>query len=193
MLTIAEVSRWTGVSVFEIALHLVAIFLTSIALLLKWHTLFGLSFWHVFAPLFTASALNCYFLFIVFVRSVISDKQLKRAFLSNSFNFLRVIMISIFEVLLCHKIEGDVEHGQSHRELSFGTLLASVACQERKIPTNALRANFGNVGGPTSKISVPFVLSHRELTFDNSLASGGGQERQISTNALRAHNFDFRR
>ncbi|KAI1722734.1 transmembrane fragile-X-F protein [Ditylenchus destructor] len=126
MLTVAEVSRWTGVSVFEIALHLIACFLTSIALLLKWHNLFGLSFWHVFAPLFTASALNCYFLFIVFVRSVISDKQLKRAFLSNSFNFLRVIMISIFEVLLCHKIEGDVEHGQVAVESTYGVIFMPI-------------------------------------------------------------------
>ncbi|KAI1692748.1 hypothetical protein DdX_21067 [Ditylenchus destructor] len=73
----------------------------------------------------------------------------------------------------------------SHRELSFDTSLASGGGQEPKIPRNALRANFVNVGGPMSEMFVPFVLVHPELSFDTSLASGGGQQRKISTNALR--------
>ncbi|KAI1691327.1 SURF4 family domain-containing protein [Ditylenchus destructor] len=48
------------------------------------------------------------------------------------------------------------------------------------------RAKIFIVCGPTSKISMPFVLAHRELSFDTSLASGGGQELKIPTNDLRA-------
>ncbi|KAI1715749.1 LIM domain-containing protein [Ditylenchus destructor] len=51
---------------------------------------------------------------------------------------------------------------------------------------NALRANISNVGGPNSKISMPFVLARRELSFDTSLASVDGQKRKIPQNALSA-------
>ncbi|KAH7698734.1 Transmembrane Fragile-X-F-associated protein, partial [Aphelenchoides avenae] len=82
MLTLSEITRWTGITPFEILIHTVAITVATVLLVFKWHAVLALTFWQVFAPLFVASALNCYFLFIIFIRAVVQEHQLKRPFMA---------------------------------------------------------------------------------------------------------------
>ncbi|KAE9550107.1 hypothetical protein FO519_006682 [Halicephalobus sp. NKZ332] len=83
--------------------------ISSIMLALKLFADYQFSYWQIFIPLFVASGLNLYFLFIIFIRTMIESRQFKSACVSSLFNTLRVLMVAIFEVLLCHKIDGDYE------------------------------------------------------------------------------------
>uniref|UniRef100_A0A915DGT0 Transmembrane protein n=1 Tax=Ditylenchus dipsaci TaxID=166011 RepID=A0A915DGT0_9BILA len=126
MLTVSEITKWTGITVFEILLHCVALLLTTILIVVKWYSLFtSITYWHMFSPLFVASALNCYFLFIVFVRMIIEERQFKRAFVSNSFNFLRAIMLWLFELFICYKVEGN-QRNQVAVESSYGMMFMPI-------------------------------------------------------------------
>lgn len=64
-------------TVFEMWMHLSALYVTSILLVLKGWSLLNVSFWFAFAPLFLTCALDVYFLFIVFIRSIIEYKDCK--------------------------------------------------------------------------------------------------------------------
>uniref|UniRef100_A0A914EGT3 Transmembrane protein 203 n=1 Tax=Acrobeloides nanus TaxID=290746 RepID=A0A914EGT3_9BILA len=120
MISMVEFSKWTGITTFEILLHAIALFVSTLLLVLKVHSIVTISYWQIFYPLFFSSALNGYFLFIIFVRSVLEERQSKHAFLNNAFNFLRVAMLTLFEVLLCHKIGGDLEQAEVAVNSTYG-------------------------------------------------------------------------
>uniref|UniRef100_A0A915PPT4 Bm5635 n=1 Tax=Setaria digitata TaxID=48799 RepID=A0A915PPT4_9BILA len=86
----------------------------------------SLTYWHVFTPLFVVTALNLYFLFIVLVRAVVEEKQCKDPILKHAFSWLRLIMIGIFEALLCYKVNGDLEDGQVAVQSSYGIVFLPV-------------------------------------------------------------------
>uniref|UniRef100_A0A0M3I316 Transmembrane protein n=1 Tax=Ascaris lumbricoides TaxID=6252 RepID=A0A0M3I316_ASCLU len=86
----------------------------------------GISYWYVFTPLFVASAFNCYFLFIVFVRTIIDEKDCKAPFLKYAFSWLRLVMLGVFEALLCYKINGDLEDGQVAVQSSYGVIFLPI-------------------------------------------------------------------
>uniref|UniRef100_A0AC35G2J1 Uncharacterized protein n=1 Tax=Panagrolaimus sp. PS1159 TaxID=55785 RepID=A0AC35G2J1_9BILA len=116
MLTLQEMTKWTGVTSFELFLHVTALLISTVLLAGKWLKFNYITFWQIFTPLFVSSALNIYFLFIIFVRSLIEYKQFKNAFLGSVFNFLRVFMFSIFLILICHKIDGE-----DHKEVAVAS------------------------------------------------------------------------
>uniref|UniRef100_A0A0K0D5X6 G_PROTEIN_RECEP_F1_2 domain-containing protein n=1 Tax=Angiostrongylus cantonensis TaxID=6313 RepID=A0A0K0D5X6_ANGCA len=93
---------------------------------LKLYRIYVLSYWVVFSPLFIASAFNCYFVFIVFVRSVFEYKDFKGPTLRFGFNAMRLALIALFEVLLCYKVEGDFEHGQVAVRSSYGIVFTPI-------------------------------------------------------------------
>lgn len=80
MLTLTELQKWVGITPFELLLHFLAFFFSSVLLALK---LIGenrsVSYWHIFTPLFIASVLNLYFLFIIFIRTIVETRQFKNA------------------------------------------------------------------------------------------------------------------
>ncbi|KAL3121620.1 hypothetical protein niasHT_008749 [Heterodera trifolii] len=117
MLTLNEFARWTGLTLFEMDLHSVALFLTSLLFVLSRHFLFSLTILHLFAPLFVASALNFYFLVIIFVRTVIEDGTPKRAIAGNALHFFRVTMVALFEMILCHKLQDEFERGNQQKSI----------------------------------------------------------------------------
>ncbi|VDM38023.1 unnamed protein product [Toxocara canis] len=122
MLSIAELIRWTNVTVFEIWLHCVGMLLFSILLTIKLELYSTISYWHVFAPLFIASAFNGYFLFIVFIRTVVDGRDCKAPFLKYAFSWSRLVMLGVFETLLCYKMNGDLEDGQVAVQSSYGVV-----------------------------------------------------------------------
>ncbi|VIO94401.1 Uncharacterized protein BM_BM5635 [Brugia malayi] len=86
----------------------------------------SLTYWHVFTPLFIATALNLYFLFIVLIRAIVEEKQCKDPILKHAFSWLRLVMIGIFEALLCYKVNGDLEDGQVAVQSSYGIVFLPV-------------------------------------------------------------------
>ncbi|VDN04585.1 unnamed protein product [Thelazia callipaeda] len=126
MLSVGECIRWTGVTIFELWLHTIGLFIFSVLIVIKIELNSSLTYWHVFTPLFIASALNLYFLFIVLVRAVVEEKQCKDPIIKHAFSWLRIIMIGIFEALLCYKINGDLEDGQVAVQSSYGIIFLPV-------------------------------------------------------------------
>ncbi|CAD5213078.1 unnamed protein product [Bursaphelenchus okinawaensis] len=122
MLTLRELRKWTGITPFELLLHLVAIFVSTILFAAKWFGLVTISYWHVFGSMFLAAGLNLYFVFIVALRVYVEEKQLRR-FLAI---FLRASMHGLFLMFLCQKIEGDFEHGQVAIQTSYGVVFMPV-------------------------------------------------------------------
>ncbi|TKR96368.1 hypothetical protein L596_010398 [Steinernema carpocapsae] len=121
MLTFAEFLRWTGITVFEVWVQAIALIVSTVFLGLKIEfEMASISYYEVFAPLLVASAINYYFLLIIFIRSFVEEKECRAPFLRFAFSWLRVIMIAIFEVLLCYKINGDLQKGELHVQLSYG-------------------------------------------------------------------------
>ncbi|VDK87851.1 unnamed protein product [Litomosoides sigmodontis] len=126
MLSITECIRWTGITIFEIWLHAVGLLIFSILVVMKIEAYSSLTYWHVFTPLFVVTALNLYFLFIVLVRAVVEEKQCKDPILKHAFSWLRLVMIGLFEALLCYKVNGDLEDGQVAVQSSYGIVFLPV-------------------------------------------------------------------
>lgn len=119
MLTINELTRWTGLTLFELDMHLTALFFSTILLIFKIKLSMELNYLQIFIPLFVATALNLYLLIIIFIRAVMEDWQYRRAILSNAFHFFRTAMICFFEIFLCYKVEGELEHGKVALESAY--------------------------------------------------------------------------
>ncbi|KAI6198283.1 hypothetical protein M3Y99_01890300 [Aphelenchoides fujianensis] len=128
---------WIGITPFEVLLHTTALFVSSVLAVCRWGFAIRVTFWQMFLPLFIASALNFYFVFIILLRSFIEEKQLRRAITQNTLNFVRTLTIGIFEMLLCQKIEGDFERGtgrfgdhlRDHLSLPLWLLMAILGIQ----------------------------------------------------------------
>ena len=70
LLTYAELCRWSGMTLFEIWINCVGLFVYSVILALKLEGVCDFS-WHiVFSPLFVSSGLNAYLTLIFFIRNV---------------------------------------------------------------------------------------------------------------------------
>ncbi|VDO36812.1 unnamed protein product [Brugia timori] len=126
MISVSECIRWTGITIFEIWLHAVGLLTFSVLIVMKIEIYSSLTYWHVFTPLFIATALNLYFLFIVLIRAIVEEKQCKDPILKHAFSWLRLVMIGIFEALLCYKVNGDLEDGQVAVQSSYGIVFLPV-------------------------------------------------------------------
>ena len=77
MLSEIDVARWMTMSLFEIWLHLLGLLLSSVLLTFKvFYSLDAeqLSYWTVFSPLLCVSALDAYYIIIVFLRTYYIDR-----------------------------------------------------------------------------------------------------------------------
>ncbi|PAV56820.1 hypothetical protein WR25_09638 [Diploscapter pachys] len=122
LISLPEFISWTGFTVFEIWLHSVALLIGTILLALKYSNLIALSYWLIFTPSFIACALNAYFLFIVYIRTAVEFKSYKDPFISYSYNWFRVAMLVLFEVILCYKIDGDLEQEKVAVQSPYGVI-----------------------------------------------------------------------
>ncbi|MCP9262003.1 Transmembrane protein [Dirofilaria immitis] len=136
MLTVSECIRWTSVTIFEIWLHAIGLLVFSVLVVVKTEVYSALTYWDVFTPLFIVTVLNLYFLFIVLVRAVVEEKQCKDPILKHAFSWLRLVMIGIFEALLCYKVNGDLEDGQRDGYSGILIFVSTVLLQLSKLPNN---------------------------------------------------------
>lgn len=128
--TLKEVIKWLGLSVFELWLHIVAIFVFSVLVAVK---LEGgtLSWWTVFVPLFVCDGCVAYFTAIVFIRlCLIGDRRL--AGKRTAWSLLLLTLLLSYKILLCHRLENYIvrDYAVIHVPLFLLLLVLAVrACQ----------------------------------------------------------------
>ena len=84
-----------------------------------------MSFWVVFAPLFAASAFNFYFVVVVFIRMVFEERSFKLPAIRALVACFGLLMIVLFEVLLCCKLY-DAETGFVTVRSSYGVIFTPI-------------------------------------------------------------------
>lgn len=102
-LTLEEVIRWVGFTLFEIWLHLFCIFIFTILLVLRVEQATETSWWNIFIPLFFADGLSAYFCLIVFIRTL-KTGNIRAAFLRALLSSLILICLFVCEFLFCQKL-----------------------------------------------------------------------------------------
>lgn len=100
-LTLAELVRWLGISLFEIWLQLVSLFCFTILLTIRVETEYAISWWWVFSPLLIGCSLQGYFTVIAFIRQYFEEETLKFAASRALLSGMMISLIVTFEVLLC--------------------------------------------------------------------------------------------
>lgn len=103
LFTLNEIVQWLGMTAFEIWMHLVTLLVFSILAVLKYESVISISWWSVFAPLFIADGLNCYFCIIIFIR-MIKDTDLRTASIRFLSSMLYLTLLFVFKILLCQKL-----------------------------------------------------------------------------------------
>ncbi|CAJ0916868.1 unnamed protein product, partial [Mesorhabditis belari] len=119
-------------------------FIFTILLTLKIYDILDRSYWFLFTPLFAASILDGYFLFIVFIRTILLYRENKvapvrwtlRTISRYFFNWIRLALTLLFEIWICHKIDGDLnpmqvslQHGYSMVFVPVWILMISLCIQ----------------------------------------------------------------
>ncbi|PRD36054.1 UNVERIFIED_CONTAM: Transmembrane protein [Trichonephila clavipes] len=89
----------------EILLNLVAVTVFSVMATLKLEKYISMSWWSTFVPLFICDGLNAYFCVIVFIRQYL-EGMYKAAALRSSWSFIQLLLVFLFKLLLCLKLEG---------------------------------------------------------------------------------------
>ena len=115
--TLKELVRWLGMTVFEIWMNLVWLFVFSIIAVLKYEGVLSTSWWNIFIPLFISDALNAYFCIIVFIRMHREQDYhmagLRGAGLRLFSSIFCLISVCIFKVFLCQKLSAEKDYSYS--------------------------------------------------------------------------------
>ena len=99
-----ELTRWLGVSIFEIWLSVVCFFVFSIFLAMKLEGDITWSWWSVFIPLFAFDGCAGYFVAIVCIRLILENEKRKAA-LRALWNGSNLALLFVYKVLLCQRLE----------------------------------------------------------------------------------------
>ena len=103
--TLREIFYWIGLSIFEIFVNLIGLFIFTVFLALKndKNSVFSQFAWCIiFSPLFLSDLLNAFFCIIVFIRMSITV-TVKVAFSKIIWSIIFLMMLSLFKFLLCKK------------------------------------------------------------------------------------------
>lgn len=114
-LTLNELVRWFGMTVFEIWVYLVTLLVFTVLTTLKQEGVAEMSWWSTFTPLFAADGVNAYFCIIVFIRQY-QDYSLRTACLRLFSSLLGFLLLFLFKYLLCQKLSDEVST-LSHTEV----------------------------------------------------------------------------
>ncbi|CAL8141301.1 unnamed protein product [Orchesella dallaii] len=98
-----ELGQWLGVTAYEIWIWLTSLAVFTVLLSLKLDGNMDFSWWVVFSPLFIGDALNAYFVVTVFIRMYIA-KRVRPASLRTLWSLLQLVLVFLFEYLLCWKL-----------------------------------------------------------------------------------------
>jgi hypothetical protein len=99
-----ELTRWLGMSIFEIWLSVVCFLVFSIFLAMKLEGDITWSWWSVFIPLFAFDGCAGYFAAIVCIRMVLENEKRKAA-LRTLWNGSNLALLFVYKVLLCQRLE----------------------------------------------------------------------------------------
>ncbi|MCL4134924.1 UNVERIFIED_CONTAM: hypothetical protein GTU68_021652 [Idotea baltica] len=104
--TMKEITKWLGITVFEILVWLISLIITCVLVLLRieWNLLRDWSWWFIIGPIFFADVLNAYFCVIVFIRMYLSG-VLKPAALRVLWSVFVLGLGFVFKFLLCRKLK----------------------------------------------------------------------------------------
>ncbi|CAL1288712.1 unnamed protein product [Larinioides sclopetarius] len=103
--SLKELVKWLGLTIIEILLNLIAVTVFSVMATLKLENYISMSWWSTFVPLFICDGLNAYFCVIVFIRQYL-EGMYKAAALRSSWSFIQLLLVFLFKLLLCLKLEG---------------------------------------------------------------------------------------
>ncbi|RXG58093.1 Transmembrane protein [Armadillidium vulgare] len=117
-----EITRWLGITVFEILMWLVSLIITCILVLVRieWNLLQNWSWWFFIGPVFFADVLNAYFCIIIFIRMYLSG-VLKPAALRLLWSIFVLSLGFVFKFLLCKKLET-----HPNPNIDFSSVLAPI-------------------------------------------------------------------
>jgi|SRR6218665_2492790 len=102
-LTLEEVIKWVGITLFEIWLHLFCVLIFTVLIVLRIEQATTTSWWNIFIPLFLADGLDAYFCLIVFIRTwKISNHRVACLRLLSS--ALLLVCLFVSEFLFCQKL-----------------------------------------------------------------------------------------
>jgi len=104
-LTLKQMKRWLHITIFEIAMLLIALLVFTILLAMKLEGDLTSSWWVVFSPLYACDMLIAYFDLIVFIHLYTAGEKtlaVKRVMI----NVAILLMMVIFQVLLCQQLQG---------------------------------------------------------------------------------------
>lgn len=122
--SVIELIRWTGMSTFEMVIHLFGLIIFTILLTLKAENVIEWNWWLIFAPLFFAVGLNLYFTVIVFLRTYLESGEMKQAIARSLSLVILLSLLVIFELLLCAKMDGSMKpYGVVFTPVFLGMLL----------------------------------------------------------------------
>ena len=107
MFKLKDILKWFGVTLFEITLLSIFIFTYTITLTMKLSNvvLGTTSWWFIHCPLFISDSLLSYFCLIVFIRQYI-ERTYRVAVFRALWSFNQILLIFLFKLLLCFKLEG---------------------------------------------------------------------------------------
>lgn len=103
--TLRELVRWLGLTMIEILINVATILAFSVMVTLKLENQVSMSWWTACIPLFISDAFNAYFCVIIFIRQHI-EGMYKAAALRSSWSFIHLLLVFLFKLLLCLKLEG---------------------------------------------------------------------------------------
>lgn len=110
--TLKELVRWLGMTVFEIWMNLVCLFIFTIIAVLRYEQVLQTSWWNIFVPLYISDGLNTYFCIIVFIR-MHKEQDYRVAGLRLLSSIICLIGIFIFKVFMCQKLNREKEYSYS--------------------------------------------------------------------------------
>lgn len=133
-----ELSIWLSITPFEICLFLFTSIIYSILVTVKLENTFFLadkylqSWWTVHYPLFIFDAISAYYCTIIFIRQYQSGKH-RAAFIRAFFTFKRIFLLFTLNILLCYKLDHQVNINFSEVFLPLFYLLIILICQSFRL------------------------------------------------------------
>ena len=119
---------WLGVSAFELCLIAVSlvVYLLLLTLRLTTDLLNHCSWWIIYSPLFICDAFWAYFVTIVFIRKFINLRSRRRAAVFGAlWSFNQILLIFLFKIFLCLRLEGLKQI--THSEILLPLVILSVS------------------------------------------------------------------
>lgn len=130
-LTLEEVIKWIGISLFEIWLHLTCILVFTVLVVLRLEQTTTTSWWNVFIPLFLADGLDAYFCLVVFIRTWKSGNS-RAAWLRLISSVQMLVCLFVSEFLFCKKLTNvtSISYSETFAAIFIALQLLMVrACQ----------------------------------------------------------------